>query len=122
MPDTFITQHTLGSVSSIQDLEVFKGSPQPERSSEHGSQLRWRRVEHTKCAGRSRELSDQVRAHLKQARACLGLGLRAKDPNTKAQTQNPELLLKPIPPSPHPPPAPSPPPPKPSQSQAKVKD
>ena len=40
MPDTFITQHTLGSVSSIQDLEAFKGSPQPERSSEHGSQTR----------------------------------------------------------------------------------
>ena len=40
VPDTFITQHTLGSVSSIQDLEAFKGSPQPERSSEHGSQTR----------------------------------------------------------------------------------
>ena len=63
VPDTFITQHTLGSVSSIQDLEVFKGSPQPERSSQHGSQLRWRRVEHTKCAGRSRELSDSRCEH-----------------------------------------------------------
>ena len=40
VPDTFITQHTLGSVSSIQDLEAFKGSPQPERSSKHGSQTR----------------------------------------------------------------------------------